>query len=138
MNSSNQIKTVLKYIESINRADLDKIAQMMDDDYVFVDAGNLRYEGKDIMIRGWKGYFMLFPDYSIEVQTITGNDSDIGLFGYSSGTYKGLETIDDRNYFRIPTSWMVKLEGDKVRHWQVYNESKMVEDIINQNKLHVL
>ncbi|MEW6194262.1 MAG: nuclear transport factor 2 family protein [Bacteroidota bacterium] len=127
-------ETVLKFIEAINNADTGKISELMSDDHIFIDSGDSRYEGKDFMVEGWKGYFNLFPDYKIEVVDLTASDSAIGIFGYANGTYKGLKDETNSNYFRIPASWKTVVSNGKIKHWQVYCEMKKVEEIINKFK----
>ncbi len=134
MKKSINKETVIKFVTAINHAEIDEIENLMSDDHVFVDAGDGRYPGKENMKQGWIGYFKLFPDYQIEIVDIIESDSIIGIFGYASGTYKGLKDERNSNYFRTPAAWKAIVKDRKIKHWQVYCESKPVEEIVAKNK----
>jgi ketosteroid isomerase-like protein len=133
MKKSNK-KIVLDFIAAINNGNIERMTELMSKDHIFIDAGDDKYTGKETMKEGWIGYFKMFPDYKIEVTDITENDSVIGVFGYASGTYKGLRNKMNSNYYRIPASWKAMVNRGKIGQWQVYCESKMVEQIVERNK----
>lgn len=134
MKSSHEKETVLKFIEAINTGNIDKIADLMSEDHIFIDSGDGKFQGKKIMKQGWIGYFGMFPDYKIEIIDITEGDSIIGIFGYASGTYKGLKDEANSNYYRIPASWKAIVKDRKITHWQVYCETKQMEEIVEKNR----
>jgi hypothetical protein len=134
MNKPTEKETVLRFVEAINNADIGELENLMSDDHVFVDAGDGRYQGKENMKQGWIAYFKMFPDYRIEIVDITEGDSIIGIFGYASGTYKGLRNEMNSNYFRTPASWKAIAKDGKIKHWQVYCESKRTDEIVERNK----
>lgn len=105
----------------------------MSDDYLFIDSGGSKYQGKDIMIQGWISYFMMFPDYKIEIINIIESELVVGIFGYASGTFRGLKDENNSNYYRIPAAWKVIVIEGKIKHWQVYCESKKIEEILEKN-----
>lgn len=148
-------KIVLNFIEAINRHDVEEIYDLMTDDHKFIDAHGNEVSGRDIMKTGWAGYFDKFPDYLIETNDIfmkpaqeaiqTGkanlkvklfyNRNDyIVAFGFASGTYKGIKTEDNKNHFRIPACWKSIVEGGKIKLWQVYCDTKIPYDIIENYK----
>jgi len=134
MKTSNNASIVLQFVKAINTANIDKIEELMTTDHIFVDSGDGKYLGKENMKQLWIGYYEMFPDYKIEIMDITENDSVVGIFGYASGTYKGLKDENNSNYFRVPAAWKAIVEDSKIKHWQVYNETKQVEEIIERNK----
>jgi len=127
-------ETVLKFVEAINTANIDKLENLMSDDHTFVDSGDGKYQGKETMKKAWSIYFDMFPDYKIEIVDMTESGSIIGVFGYASGTYKGLKNEMNSNYYRTPASWKAIVKDGKVKHWQVYCESKMADEIVERNK----
>ena len=127
-------ETVLKFVEAINNANIEQLENLMADDHIFVDSGDGKYQGKENMKQGWIGYFSMFPDYKIEIIDMTENDSLIGIFGYASGTCKGSKDEMNSNYYRTPASWKVIVKHGKIKHWQVYCESKGFEEIVEKNK----
>jgi ketosteroid isomerase-like protein len=134
MNKRTEKETVLKFVEAINNANIDELEKLMSDDHVFVDAGDGKYEGKENMKQAWITYFGMFPDYRIEVVEVTEGDSIVGIFGYASGTYKGLKNETNSNYFRTPAAWKAIVRDGKIKHWQVYCESKRTDEIVERNK----
>lgn len=125
---------VINYVEAINSVNMDQIEKLMSEDHIFVDSGDSKTQGKENMIQGWVGYFKLFPDYQIEIIDITESDSLIGIFGYASGTYKGLKDDINSNYYRTPAAWKVIVQDGKIKYWQVYCESKKIEEIVEKNQ----
>jgi len=128
MKTVNNKEIVLQFIEALNNADIEKIANMMADDHVFIDSGVGKYTGKETMKQGWIAYFDMFPDYKIEAVDITQNDSTVGVFGYASGSFKG----NKNKHFRIPASWKAVVKKGKIKHWQVYCETKEIEKILER------
>ena len=124
--NSNKI-VVLQFVEAINSASADKMVELITEDHIFVDAGDGKYQGREVMKQGWMGYFSMFPDYMIDIVDLTENDSIIGIFGYASGTYKGLKNETKDNYFRIPAAWKAVVVDGKIKHWQVYCESRITD-----------
>ncbi len=127
-------ETVLKFIEAINNANIDDLEYLMSNDHIFIDSGDNKFDGKENMKQAWITYFNMFPDYKIEIFDITENDSIVGVFGYASGTYKGIKNKGNSNYYRTPASWKAVVKDNKIKHWQVYCESKKVDEILEKKK----
>lgn len=94
-------KTALEFINKINAHDVDEIIRTISDDHVLIDAQSNELKGKDRLREGWSEYFVLFPDYAIEVEDVFEQDNKVAVFGFASGTYKGL-TEDQANFWRVP------------------------------------
>ena len=123
--------TVLSFVDAINTHDVEQIYSLMADDHLFVDAYASEVYGKENMKESWIGYFKWFPDYHIEVSDILVDGSEVAIFGFASGTYHGLQTEDNRNYYRLPASWKVIVaDNEKIKHWQVFCDSKIPFDIM--------
>jgi len=129
-----EIEIVLEFVEGINSADIGKIVNLMSDEHIFIDSGDCKYQGKDFMKQGWINYFTMFPDYKIEIIDIIGGIPIVGIFGYASGTFIGMKNKNNSNYFRIPASWKAIVQEGKVVYWQVFCESKQIEQIVESNK----
>ena len=105
----------------------------MTDDHTFIDSHGNAITGKEKMRAGWIGYFQLFPDYKIEITQILLSGESIAAFGFAGGTYKSLIDKKD-NYWRLPAAWKAVVRNEKIRLWQVYADSKIPFDIINNSK----
>ncbi|HEY2580207.1 MAG TPA: nuclear transport factor 2 family protein [Mucilaginibacter sp.] len=127
-------KTVYDFADAINQHDVNKIYALMTDDHKFIDAQGNEMVGRDKMKAGWIGYFQWFPDYKIQISDIFENADTLAAFGFAEGTFKGLKTEKNENYWRIPAAWKVVVENGKIKLWQVYADTKIPFDIISKNK----
>jgi ketosteroid isomerase-like protein len=87
--TSKEINVVKAFIAAINQRDPSVISALMTEDYTFIDPSGQIVSGRSKMIAGWEGYFRMFPDFEIQVENIMGDESLVGVFGSTSGTYNG-------------------------------------------------
>jgi predicted ester cyclase len=128
------MKIFYEFVKAINAQDVEKIYSLMADDHEFIDAHGNEIKDKDKMKAGWTGYFQWFPDYKIEITDILTSDDTLAAFGFASGTYKGIITAKNENYWRLPASWKVTVSQNKIKLRQVYADTKIPFDIIGKNK----
>lgn len=124
---------IYDFVNAINEHNVDKICLLMTEDHKFIDSQGNVAQGKEQMKKGWIGYFQLFPDYKIEITEIFLNGNTIAAFGFASGTFQGLSDKKE-NYWHLPASWKAITKDGKIQLWQVYADSKIPFDIINENK----
>ncbi|MDF2433778.1 MAG: hypothetical protein JWP44_3409 [Mucilaginibacter sp.] len=124
---------VYYFARSINAHETDKICSLMTDDHLFIDAHGNKVSGKDKMKAGWARYFQWFPDYKIEIVELFESGDTVVAFGFAEGTFKGLQTENNENYWRLPSAWKAVIEDGKIKQWQVYADTKIPFDIINKN-----
>src|SRR5450432_3226611 len=127
------MKIFYEFVNAINAQDVEKIYSLMADDHEFIDAHGNEIKDKDKMKAGWTGYFQWFPDYKIEITDILTSDDTLAAFGFASGTYKGIITAKNENYWRLPASWKVTVSQNKIKLRQVYADTKIPFDIIGKN-----
>jgi ketosteroid isomerase-like protein len=125
-------EVILSFVKNINEHKPGSLAEIMSDDHNFIDAHGNIIEGKETMRDGWIGYFSWFPDYKIEITEIYEYGDTFVLFGYASGTFKGVNP--DTNYWKLPAAWKAEIQDGKVKLWQVYCDTKIPYDIIELNK----
>ena len=118
---------ILQFVEAINEHNVEKIIELMSEDYEFIDTWN-RKETKKEMSIGWKDYFEWFPDYHIEILEYFKSNASIGLLGFASGSYKG----NKNSYWKIPAFLKITVEKEKVKLWQVVADSKIPFDSMNE------
>jgi ketosteroid isomerase-like protein len=123
-----------RFVEAINEHNIDKIYLLMADDHKFIDAYGNEVSGKDKMKAGWAVYFQWFPDYKIEITDIFSNGDTLAACGYASGTFKGIKTDNNENYWRIPAAWKIIVSNEKIDLWQVFADTKIPLDIIGKIK----
>ena len=127
-------QAVYDFVNAINGHDIDKIYLLMTDDHTFIDSYGNETTGKGKMKEGWEGYFQLFPDYKIEITDIIQNNDTLAVFGFAGGTFKGIRTDKNFNFWRIPASWKVIVSDHKIKQWQVYADTKIPFDILGRNR----
>jgi len=118
--TSSEIKIVEAFLAAINRHDISKISELMTEDHTFVDPAGRTESGRENIVAGWKGYFGMFPDYKIEVESIFADKTLVAVFGSASGTYNGKRGLVPENRIAMPAAWQALVKNAKIRRWQVY------------------
>lgn len=126
------IDIALAYINAINTASIDELYTLMTEDHLFIDAHNNNIKGKEDMKQSWIDYFIMFPDYKIEVADILQKENLVCILGYASGTYKNLKNKENNNYWRVPAAWAAVVKDNQIKLWQVYADNIIVMDIIKR------
>ncbi|HNW98940.1 MAG TPA: nuclear transport factor 2 family protein [Bacteroidales bacterium] len=133
---ANDNDKIIEFVKHINNHNVEEIAAFLSDDHCFIDAYGQNIIGKDKMKKAWEVYFDWFPDYVINISEIIAGSQCTAMFGYASGTYKGAKDKMNSNYWRLPSAWKIIVENNKIKHWQVYCDTKIPNDRI-QNYLKV-
>ena len=126
-------ETVYEFVKSINEHNVNKIHELMDNDFKFIDAYGNEETGKAHMRESWIGYFSWFPDYEIEIIDLFSNSNIFVILGFASGTYQNKKVANNENHWRLPAAWRVIVDENKIKQWQVYCDSKIPFEIIEKN-----
>ena len=118
--SSKEIRVFKAFVNAINQANIAELNKLMSEDHIFVDSAGRKEEGRENMIKGWKTYFEMFPDYRIEIGDIIQEKEIVGAFGTATGTYRGKRGLVPQNIIKMPAAWRAIIKDDKVKLWQVY------------------
>jgi ketosteroid isomerase-like protein len=121
-------ETIRAFIDRINAHDVDGLAQLMTDDHRFIDAHGNEMVGKLTMTAGWRGYFNLFPVYSIEVNEVFERGEMFALLGFAGGSLKSNADAS----WRLPAAWKAIVRDGRVALWQVYADTKIPFEIIER------
>ncbi len=111
MNKRDPKLIVLLFNEYINNQDIDGLANLMADDYKFVDSSNDVVDGKEKNVKGWVDFFTQFPDYLNHFSIVESRGNIVLVIGHSTCS-------DDR--LHGPAIWTAKVENDLVVEWRVY------------------
>jgi len=117
---SGPTEIVKAFIAAINRRDPLEIRALMTEDHTFVDPGGEVQTGRENMARVWEQYFRMFPDYTVQVESIVGDGDLVAVFGRASGTYKGRHGLAPENRIEMPAAWKALVKDGRIKHWQVY------------------
>jgi len=115
------VETVLEFIDRINLRDVDKLADLMTADHVFVDSLGGIVQSLEKMRAGWRGYYALCPDYWISYEQTVLNGNTVAVFGAAGGTINGTA-------WRIPAAWLALVENGLIKEWRVYADMAKSND----------
>jgi ketosteroid isomerase-like protein len=126
----NDVETVLEFLARINRRDVDKLAELMTEDHVFVDSLGRQIRGREEMRSGWRGYYTMCPDYWVSHEDVFQNGNTVAVFGAAGGTVSANGKLPAENLWRTPAAWRAVVENGLVKEWRVYADNKPVYDIL--------
>ena len=131
---SKEIAVVRDFIAAINQGNASQLSSLMTEDHTFVDSGGKIESGRENMTTGWKGYFRMFPDYRIDIDTILQDGNLVAFFGSAFGTYNGNRGLVPENRFEMPAAWKAIVKSGKIKVWQVYADWTEGCKIIDEDK----
>lgn len=111
MNKRDPKLTVLQFNEYINNQDIEDLANLMADNYQFIDSRDVVHDGKETNVEGWLNFFYQFPDYLNHFSFVESRDNIVFVIGHSTCSDKRLDG---------PAIWTAKVENDLVTEWRVY------------------
>ena len=132
--TTDEIDIVKAFIEAINRRNPAEISSWMTEDHTFVDSAGTIESGREKMTAGWEGYFRMFPDYEIRIESILGDKTLVAVFGSASGTYNGKRGLVPENRIEMPAAWRAIVANGKIKFWQVYADWTAGCKIIDEDK----
>jgi predicted enzyme related to lactoylglutathione lyase len=102
------------FVTAINARDPDRLYDLMASDHVFVDSIGNQIQGSEACRDAWRGYFKLFPNYTVELTDCLETEHLVMASGFAMGAQ-----------WRIPAAWKVLLKDDRVAQWQVFADTKI-------------
>lgn len=132
---TDSLTTIVRaYVDAINAKDLDKMASLMDENFTYKDSGGGFNQGKANMLKGWREYFGMFPDFTIQADLLFSEGDTVAMFGATSGTYKTDDGLLPENKTRGPAAWQIRLQDGKIALWQVYTDFTEAIRIVESNQ----
>lgn len=127
VHSTEAVAALQKFVARINAHDLSGIAALCTADHVFIDSLGSRLSGPERLEQAWAGYFALFPDYRIEVESAASQDTLALACGFASATHS-----TSRKTWRIPAAWRAIVRDGQIAEWQVYADNKPVYELLSE------
>jgi ketosteroid isomerase-like protein len=123
---SDTVRTALKFVNEINRHDVESLVALLADDHLFVDGLGQEVRGRERLREAWRAYFEWFPDYHLAVKEWFQNGRVVGLFGTASGTFAVGGDLPVQNRWKVPTAWRAVVRDHQIAQWQVYADNEPV------------
>jgi len=122
--------TVREFIARINSHDVEGIITLCAHAHRFVDGLGQVLTGYDQLRVAWSGYFNLFPDYQIDIESLAVDREVVLAAGSASATAAAGTPTAQR--WRIPAAWRAEVRGGMIELWQVYADNKPVFDLLER------
>jgi ketosteroid isomerase-like protein len=123
----------LAFVESINRHDVEAIADLLCEDHLFVDSEGSEVRGRQAMRRGWAGYFAIVPDYAVAVERTFVSGNTVVLLGRASGSYAPDGRLLEANRWSTPAAWRAEVADGRVAAWQVYADNGPIRRLMRRD-----
>ena len=130
MPESDIARAALKFVNEINRHDLESLLSMLSDDHLFVDGLGQELRGRERLREAWRVYFEMFPDYHLAVKEWFQNGRVVAMFGTASGTLAVGADLPAENRWRVPAAWRAVVRDHLIVHWQVYADVEPVRKLL--------
>jgi limonene-1,2-epoxide hydrolase len=120
MPESETVRTALRFVNEINRHDLDSLIALVSDDHLHVDALGREIRGRERLRETWAECFRSCPDYHLGVKEWFQNGRVVGLFGTASGTRPAEPGGTGDRRWQVPAAWRLVVRDQRIAHWQEY------------------
>lgn len=118
--------TILKaFIDAMNDHDTNLMLKYLHKNHELVDAQGTHLRGRDDVIQAWIAYFLIFPDYKMEVTEVFTEGNSYALFGFASGSHDDPENDAMPKFWNIPAAWKVITDKKSILSWQVYADTRL-------------
>jgi len=135
MTEPDVVRTVIRFVNEINRHDLPAMLALVSADHVFVDGLGHEVRGRERLREAWEAYFALFPDYRILIEDHLQAGIVVGLFGSASGTFAVNGELSPSRRWKIPAAWKAIVREEHVERWQVYADNEPVWKIMGTKRV---
>lgn len=130
MSESDPARVALRFVNEINRHDVNALIAFLSDDHVFVDGLGQELRGRERLRESWAAYLAMFPDYRIHIENHVAVGIVVGLFGSASGTYTVGGEVSPTRRWKIPAAWKAIVRDSRIDHWQVFADNEPVRKLM--------
>lgn len=124
------LDVVLGFMDCINRGDSAGLGELMSTDHAFFDSAGNVLRGREEMLKAWKGYFALFPDYWVSHDGVLIDGNTVAVFGSAGGTLAGSAASALKSAWQTPAAWLGIVEDGLVKEWRVYADQTPVHAVL--------
>jgi ketosteroid isomerase-like protein len=124
---------VLRFIDAINRGDVDAILSMGTPDHVFTDSMGQAIDDPESLRRAWSSFFRMVPDYRIEVSESFVERSEVAVFGRAGGNLRVGDEATNNGRWSTWVALRASVAGDRLKSWRVYADLEPVRELLRSS-----
>jgi ketosteroid isomerase-like protein len=109
------VAAVMKFIECINRGDVDGLDALMTDHHTLHVFNEAPLVGRVAVVEAWRGYVESFPEYVIHPHEFCETNEGVAVLGHTTGSHLGLADHAER---QITLVWFTRIEHGRLRLWR--------------------
>ncbi|MGD2152917.1 MAG: nuclear transport factor 2 family protein [Gemmatimonadales bacterium] len=127
------IDVTLKFVDRINRRDVDLLCKLMTEDYRFIDSdGTVSVTDRESQREGWLAYYALVPDYRIDIEETIESGNVVLLLGTASGTCTADGELYPENRWQTPAAWKAVVRDERVAEWRVWADLEPIRAVMRR------
>ncbi len=123
-------RIALRFVNEINRHDLEALAALMAGDFRFIDGLGHEVRGRERAREALGAQIVRFPDYRILVHDHLVLGPTVALFGTVSGTAPVGSELPLAHRWSIPSAWRAVVRDGLLTEWQVYADPEPVRKAV--------
>jgi ketosteroid isomerase-like protein len=121
------------FVDTINRHDVNALAELMTAEHRFIDALGCVVEGREKMRAAWTAYFRMVPDYTLAIDESLSDGPVVAMLGSAGGTFTKDGELKPENRWKTPAAIRAFIENGKVAEWRVYADNEPMRKIMEKN-----
>lgn len=134
MTTSRSEKVARRFVDAINRHQVDELVGLTSLNHVFVDSLGQRVEGRARLRQAWTEYFRMVPDYAVSVHEVLARGASVILVGTAEGTYTADGRLLASHRWHTPAAWRAVVRNGKIAEWQVYADNEPIRAILRRTR----
>jgi ketosteroid isomerase-like protein len=124
-------RIAIRFVNEINRHDVNALVALMAPDFRFIDSLGHEVRGPERNREAWTGYFETFPDYRVVIREHLAVGAVVALFGTASGTRAVNGSLPHENHWMLPGAWRALIRDEHVAEWEVYADNEPVRRLLS-------
>ena len=130
MTSDSPLHIALHFVELINKHDVRGLTNLMAEDHAFIDSLGAEVRGRKQMHEAWVAYFVMVPDYAVEVHETFVSGGIVVMLGKAGGTFSPDGTLKQENRWQIPAVFRAVVLNGRIKEWRVYADNEPVRALM--------
>ena len=116
---------VMKFIECINRGDVDGLSALMTDGHTLQVLDEVPLVGRAANVEAWRGYTSAFPNYVIYAHQFAERGDEIAVLGHTTGSHLGLPDHEEK---MLTVIWFARVENGRLSLWRIFDDDECRRD----------